>query len=77
MALVLFVAAGLGWIAYHARLQREAVGLIVRAGGKVYYEGQRFDGGEPSSDFGGAPGFAGGSGPIFRTSTGGRSRWLT
>jgi hypothetical protein len=46
MALVLLIAAGLGWVAYRAQLQRQAVAVIVEAGGKVLYEGQHFDGEE-------------------------------
>jgi hypothetical protein len=46
MALVLLIAAGLGWAAYRARLQRDAVAAIVKAGGKVFYEGQHLDGTE-------------------------------
>ena len=79
MALVLLIAAGLGWVAYRARLQREAVSVIVKAGGKVFYEGQRFDGTESPPPTSGAlrRGFARGSWRISRTSTGGPWRWLT
>ena len=62
MALVLLIAAGLGWVAYRARLQREAVTVIVKAGGKVCYEGQRFDGSQ-------SPLPASGAGAWFR-------RWI-
>jgi hypothetical protein len=45
MILVLFFGGGLGWLAYRARVQREAVAAIEKAGGKVYYDWQYFAGG--------------------------------
>jgi Leucine Rich repeat len=54
MALVLLIAAGLGWVAYRARLQRDAVAVIVKAGGKVFYDGQGFDGTERPNPASGA-----------------------
>ncbi len=36
MALVMVVGGGLGWITYRARVQREAVAVIGRAGGSVW-----------------------------------------
>ena len=38
LVLVLVVAAGLGWIVRSARIQREAVAAIERAGGRVIYD---------------------------------------
>jgi hypothetical protein len=40
MLLVLILGGALGWIAHRARVQREAVAAIVRAGGDVYYDGE-------------------------------------
>ena len=37
MVLVLILGGGLGWIAHRARVQREAVAAIEKAGGKVDY----------------------------------------
>ncbi len=36
--LVLVIAAGMGWIVRQARIQREAVAAINKAGGSVYYD---------------------------------------
>src|SRR5262249_47278743 len=55
MAVILFIAAALGWAAYRARLQRQAVDAIKQAGGKVYYAGQHLDGSQnppPASGIG-------------------------
>jgi internalin A len=38
MVLVLLLGGGMGWYAYRARVQREAVAAIEAAGGKVYYD---------------------------------------
>jgi hypothetical protein len=38
MLLVVILGGGMGWWAYRARVQREAVAEIVAAGGKVYYD---------------------------------------
>jgi hypothetical protein len=38
MLLVLLLGGGMGWLAYQARVQREAVAEIEAAGGKVYYD---------------------------------------
>ena len=38
MILVLIVAGGLGWLAYRARIQREAIAAIERGGGKAYFD---------------------------------------
>jgi internalin A len=38
LALVLVIGAGLGWIVRSARIQREAVAAIERAGGRVVYD---------------------------------------
>src|SRR4051794_8812708 len=38
MVFVLLIGGGLGWVAYRARLQREAVAMILGAGGRVTYE---------------------------------------
>jgi Leucine-rich repeat (LRR) protein len=38
IVLVLVIAAGMGWIVRQARLQREAVAAIIKAGGSAYYE---------------------------------------
>jgi hypothetical protein len=48
MAIVVILGGGFGWLAYHVRVQREAVEAIERGGGKVYYDWQldpdgRFD----------------------------------
>jgi hypothetical protein len=40
MVLVLVLGCGLGWVAHRARVQREAVAAIERAGGKVFYDWQ-------------------------------------
>ena len=40
MALIVIIGSGLGWIAYHARAQRDAVAVIIQAGGAVYYDDQ-------------------------------------
>ncbi len=40
MALVAAIGGALGWIAHRARVQREAVAAIVRAGGDVFYDGE-------------------------------------
>jgi hypothetical protein len=40
MALVLILGRGLGWILYRARVQREAVAVIKRVGGKFAYNWQ-------------------------------------
>src|SRR4051812_18842713 len=41
---VLVIGGWLGWIAHRARVQREAVAAIKRAGGHVYYDWERNDG---------------------------------
>jgi internalin A len=38
IVLVLLIGAGMGWIVRQARVQREAVAAIVKAGGSAYYE---------------------------------------
>jgi Leucine-rich repeat (LRR) protein len=38
MVLVLLLGGGMGWYAYRARVQREAVAAIEAAGGKAYYD---------------------------------------
>jgi hypothetical protein len=38
MVLVLLLGGGMGWYAYRARVQREAVAAIVAEGGRVYYD---------------------------------------
>jgi internalin A len=38
MVLVLLLGGGMGWLAYQAKVQREAVAAIEAAGGKVYYD---------------------------------------
>lgn len=38
MTIVLISGSGLGWIAYRARVQREAVAAIEGAGGQVFYD---------------------------------------
>jgi hypothetical protein len=38
MALVLILGGGFGWVAYNARVQRDAVAAIVRSGGSVLYD---------------------------------------
>lgn len=43
MALVLAAGAGLGWMAHRARVQREAVAAILKAGGYVVYDYQMRD----------------------------------
>ena len=51
MIFVLILGGGLGWIANRARVQREAVAAILRAGGNVCYADQPFTGtaaGSPS-----------------------------
>ena len=40
MVLVLITGGGLGWVIHRARVQREAVAAILRAGGSVMYEHQ-------------------------------------
>ena len=40
LALVLFLGGWLGWMVHHARVQREAVAAIERAGGDVLYDWQ-------------------------------------
>lgn len=40
MVLVLLVGGGLGWAVHVARVQRDAVAAIERAGGKAYYDWQ-------------------------------------
>ncbi len=49
MTAVLVLGGGLGWIAYRARIQREAVAAIEQAGGHVKYdwELQELQGGQP------------------------------
>ena len=52
MALVLAIGGALGWIAYKARVQRQAVAAIRKAGGSVSYDwqykdGKRFPNGKP------------------------------
>jgi hypothetical protein len=44
MVLVLITGGGLGWVIYRARVQREAVATITRAGGHVGYSWQRSNG---------------------------------
>ncbi len=44
MVLVLLIGGGLGWVIYRARVQREAVETIERAGGSVGYSWQRSSG---------------------------------
>lgn len=51
MALVMILAGWLGWIAHRARVQREAVASIVRAGGSVTYEDGRLGSGTKPRDF--------------------------
>src|SRR5262245_1503912 len=48
MVLVLIVGGGLGWVIYRARVQRDAVATIRRAGGDVAYSWQ-WSGGRPVS----------------------------
>ena len=38
MALVLLLGGGLGWVVHCARVQRDAVSAIRRAGGNVFYD---------------------------------------
>ena len=40
MVLILALGSWFGWVANRARVQREAVAAIERAGGHVYYEWQ-------------------------------------
>lgn len=40
MILVLVVGGGLGWIVRHARIQREALAGVKRAGGTAWYDWQ-------------------------------------
>ena len=44
MVLVLITGGGLGWVIYRARVQREAVAAITRAGGEFAYSWQRSNG---------------------------------
>src|SRR5258708_2334610 len=48
MALVLIIAGGLGWVAYRARIQRQAVALILGVGGNVTYDDPSLGGANPS-----------------------------
>lgn len=49
MILVLALAAWLGWIAYRARVQHDAVAAIRRSGGYVAYDGEASDSGQSAS----------------------------
>src|SRR5580700_6645570 len=54
MVLVLLIGCGLGWIVHRARVQRDAVAAIERAGGSVRYDWGLMSGvleskGQPSS----------------------------
>ena len=40
MAFVLAIGVGLGWVVHRARLQRQAVEAITKAGGRVFYDWQ-------------------------------------
>jgi internalin A len=40
MVFMLILGCGLGWVVHHARVQRDAVAAIERAGGRVMYEWQ-------------------------------------
>src|SRR5262245_44099219 len=40
MIFVLVIGGGLGWVVHRARVQRNAVTAIERAGGRVYYDWQ-------------------------------------
>src|SRR5262245_3580204 len=46
MVLVLIIGGGLGWVIHRARVQRDAVATIRRAGGDVAYSWQ-WSGGRP------------------------------
>lgn len=48
LVLVLVIGAGLGWIVRAARIQREAVAAITRAGGSVKYD-WKWSGGSANS----------------------------
>ncbi len=48
MALVLLIGGGLGWALHRARVQRDAVAAIVRAGGNVQYDWEVNPDGNPS-----------------------------
>ena len=50
MVLVLVLGGGFGWIVHEARVQRQAVAAIERAGGKVDYD-ESFLGYSPERDF--------------------------
>ena len=47
MVLVLIVGGVLGWVGYRARVQRQAVAAIERAGAKAFYDFQA-PGGKPA-----------------------------
>ena len=53
MALVLLIGGGTGWVAYRARVQREAVAAINRAGGHAVYDFQYAGGTAPDTHQGG------------------------
>lgn len=44
MILILMIGCGLGWVMHRARVQREAVEAIIRAGGEIIYDWEFADG---------------------------------
>src|SRR5580700_7143156 len=44
MLLILLLASGMGWLAHCARVQREAVAAVEKAGGRAIYEWSRTPG---------------------------------
>src|SRR5262245_38733013 len=49
MILILILGGGLGRVAHRARVQREAVAAIQKAGGRVWYEPWDYKNGRPST----------------------------